>query len=163
MAVATGFASAHSARSDTPGGPCFILGGFPRDVSGRRGLGSDTGRGNPDSGPGRREVEVMSGFEPLNNAFAERSLTTWVHHRRAEVKKKRWNFNQSRRPMGLPASFLSLAEGCPESSSPRESLHFFNFRGIFFRALFIFTRHGLARGPHFEYSFFVHKHRWELT
>jgi hypothetical protein len=55
----------------------------------------------PESGPEResprfnsKEVEVMSGFEPLNNAFAERSLTTWVHHRRAEVKKKRWIFNQ---------------------------------------------------------------------
>jgi hypothetical protein len=95
----------------------------------------------------------MSGFEPLNNAFAERSLTTWVHHRRAEVKKKRRNFNQWRSHEGRDRFYLSRAGKGPESSSYRESVHFFNLRGIFFRALFIFRRCGWARGSHFEAAF----------
>jgi hypothetical protein len=87
-----GFAST---RSVLPGGFCFtgsFIGYFSEDSGGpsmRR------------SGPSRWKVEVMSGFEPLNNAFAERSLTTWVHHRRAEVKKKRRNFNQWRSHDGV--------------------------------------------------------------
>jgi hypothetical protein len=39
-------------------------------------------------------VEATSGFEPLNKAFAELSLTTWVCRREAEVKKKPGEFNQ---------------------------------------------------------------------
>lgn len=60
------------------GGPCFISDSEPVP---------ELGKGPWNSGTHLRKVEVMSGFEPLNNAFAERSLTTWVHHRRPEVKK----------------------------------------------------------------------------
>jgi hypothetical protein len=40
------------------------------------------------------KVEATSGFEPLNKAFAELSLTTWVCRREAEGIKKQGEFNQ---------------------------------------------------------------------
>ena len=58
----------------------------------------------PGSGSLEAEVEATSGFEPLNKAFAELSLTTWVCRREAEVIKKPGEFNQF-------AAFPTLAVG----------------------------------------------------
>ena len=75
------------ARSDNSGGLSFFSGRKTRKDP-RTGAGSESSRFILN------EVEVMSGFEPLNKAFAELSLTTWVHHRSVEVKKKHRIFNQ---------------------------------------------------------------------
>ncbi len=81
-----------------------------------------------------RRKEVPPGFEPGNNGFADRSLTTWVWHRRGRKIVMPGGDNKSPAPAmpegarsAVPPPFWGWRdrpEGSPEARRPRVPLSF---------------------------------------